>query len=982
MENAIYCYGNGEILWKVFNGLALIFGSKNFMKSMIGISSVVGILWAFNQSIWGQSFGIFAKSWLMPTLLIFNLVFLPKTTVHIIDEVDSSFKYSVVANVPLGVAFFPSIASKISVGITEYVSQYMSPANNASFAHTGDLFGAKLVVLAKDMRITSPRSRDNIKHFVNRCFVWPYIYSNSQGLKEEALHSNNILGFIRSHPHHWCGSYWEDESGQKTFQTCAQGSILTLKALVAERSILGQLFASRMFNVGEELGGQSIGVQQKLARLIPSAWEQLTGHTQSAFQVMDQFVMINAYKEAKDDDREASNLPRLFPELVALQGARAGATQTHSNLIKGEIAGSYVPMVHGAIFAVLILIFVMVVPMTFMPGGVSIFTTWVKLVFWVALWPPFFAMFEALASMALMKAGLGETASTGGLSIATHSGLTDVAFDMYSYFKSSLLLVPVVSWFIVSGSSYAITQFAGGVMSSVGASAERAGSESVDGNLNFNNQSFENRTMGSVSLGQQTLGPNTNFGSSLNTGGATFTHDSSTGHVHMDQHASQRASNISSTDNFAASLNKEIIDSSTATQEHRSNFEESSNKHLQSALAVTDEASKGNIAITSLSDQENRDFSKLVEQANHTSSTYGGESAIENRNASSNDLKANVGIKAGGALVQALGIEIGASADTSMSSSASASAISKIARDNGWNESEKELFTRGVQNIKMANVEGRDEASERLSKEHRSNFEDSKQASDSLSASLTYSKNLQTAKGLSDRGEITVSSNLNDEVMDHVAHTKFGGDYRAAQQWSLKNNDEWIQAGSEYAQNKSGTLFNTLKGNTDLSEEQVKNYWHQGQSNVTSNVVSQEHDKDIQNQYDGKRSSISNTIDHSRDRIENKYTDNSTRGSLAERVVNADIKSDNQDFEHMTKQERSKSLSRKSFENIAGIDSPLGESVESKSLSGRMQPVNADKNFSSSFEDEVLKAQRASTSKREVRNLRQDVAALKEKGKP
>ena len=437
MEFAIYCYGTGEILWKVFNGLALIFGRSGFVDSSIAISASVGALWAVTRSIWGANIGLFARSWFLPTFLIFNLVFLPKVSVNIVDRVDPTWKFSSVSNVPLGVAFFPSIASHFSFLLTEQIDQYLSPCDGVGFAHTGDLFAAKFIQAVKDVRIVDSVEQSNLKHFVNRCFLWPRIYVNSEGLRAEAKKTDTILGFIKAHPHHWCGSYWEEKEGNKVFLKCAQGAQRAEKIMKLEIPKVGRTLTSKFFNWNQDKDPEGILMQKKLKRLIPKAWEEITGKSQEAFDVIQQYIMMNAFRESRDDDREASHLPRLFPELVTLQSARTQAQQNLVNLISGDVAGSYIPTAQGALFATLILLFILIVPLTFMPGGFSLFITWVRLIFWVSLWPVFFAMFESLASFFLIKAGRTQLLSGEGVSLLTQSGLSDVAFDYYSYFNAN-----------------------------------------------------------------------------------------------------------------------------------------------------------------------------------------------------------------------------------------------------------------------------------------------------------------------------------------------------------------------------------------------------------------------------------------------------------------------------------------------------------------------------------------------------------------
>ena len=833
----LYCYGNAQTLWSVYDGIALIFGKKAFINALISISATIGLLWAFARTILNTNVGFFAKQWFLPTFLVFNLAFLPKTTVHIVDCVNGGMKYAAVDNVPLGVAAIPCLASNISRVLTDAISQYLVPANTSiRFAATGDLFGAKFMTMAKDLRLSSPRARDNIKHFVNRCFTWPYVYGNVNGLQEKAQTTDNILGFIKENPHVLCGSYWENETGETEFLSCKQGAaraknLLQHEAPLLTRQLSAAIFGSSEPSQAQSSDGSSSVSNRALLRLIPSAWNEMLGHQKKAFDVIDQFIMINAFKEGRDDDREASNLNRLFPELVSFHGARAQAHQNMASLIKGDVAGGYMPMVQGAILSILVILFIFIAPAVFLPGGFQRFITWISLISWVSLWPPCFALIEALAAIALV--GVMKVFSFVGLSIATHTAMADAAFDAYAYYKSFLLVAPVISWFIVSGSSYAITSFTNDVKASMAPDAERSAGDVVDGNVSYDNQNYGNRTSGSVSLGQQTLGPSLSYGSHLDTGGMGLTFDPTTGHVHGDHRVSQMQSNITSTDSFSASLNKELSDAQSASRETRISYEDASQGHLSKSIALANAVGTGDVALKGMSKQESLDAQRLIEQAKGTSISGGQEGLHQRSDDNSTAFKAHASASIGTPIAKVIGVDAGVGIESSWSRHESEAAIDKIAKENNWSEAERNTFTRAIQSIQSGSVEAKTERGTNLVKDHQASFENTKRLANDVSASESYVRNLTTAQQLQDRGEISVSRNLNDETLSHIAKERFGGDLAAAHQWASQNDDDFVRIGTQYAQEKQSTLFHRLKTNQDLSAEQIKGMWQEGSSHVS-----------------------------------------------------------------------------------------------------------------------------------------------------
>ncbi|MFN7365297.1 MAG: conjugal transfer protein TraG N-terminal domain-containing protein [Alphaproteobacteria bacterium] len=938
--NAVYTYGGGTLLWNMFNGIALVFNDPLFNKTLIILTTMCGLIWAYNRAMISQVHSSLLK-WSLPVLVVSNLLFLPKTTVHIIDTVDPSRKYSTVDNVPIGLVMIFSATTTVSHELTRLLETKMFPASPSTFTKTGDFFSAKLIASIKDLHISSPTDRSNLKQFVNRCFTWPYVYANVGGLRDEALKTNNVMAFIKENIHHWNGSYWANADGNN-FYPCQEGLIQAQQILAKESTFSLPVLADRIFGFGKTSEIENEAMSLKLKRLSESFWDRLVKTTDKAASLMDQMIMINTYKEARDDDRESSDLARLFPELVSIKAAHAHTTSQMGSMIKGALAEYDIPVLYGSVMAISLLLFIFVVLKFPLPGGPQTFSMWMKIILWVMLWPPFFVMFEALAAIKFEEAALSEMAVSQGLSIATYAGLTGLAFDQYVFFKGSLGSIPIITGFLVFGSPYALSQYTGKLTASSEASADRMGADAVDGNLSFDNQSFSNRTMGSMSMSQQTLGPSLTYASRMDTGGMSFVSDPTTGSIHADHHVSQMASNITSSDNFAASLNREISDVTSANEEKRVGYESSKSRHDQSTMSLVDSVSQGRVAVSGFSESENRDFQKLLEQGKQTSQSHGTDSLLESRVGANNTASAHLGVNAGGIIAKAVGIDAGANISAGVDSSASTSAIDKIAKENNWSAADKNLFTRGVQNIRTGNVETRDDASVSLANEQRENYEKLQQATSSYSAGLSHSKNLQTAKSLQDRGEISVVTAHNDDLMKEIADQNFGGNQMAAHQWANKNNDAWVRLGTESLKQKSGTLFKALESNTDLSEAQVKNLFNDASAKVShdsANIETRNQEAgNLTGKYSDAMSHGSKRIGSSEARLMDTYNERGGDLHKVEEGVSQKInQTSGEIFEHGAN-ERSKGVVKRSWENTIGfggaddVRSGNGSTIESQTL--------------------------------------------------
>ena len=78
MEQVIYTYGGGEVLWKVFNALAMIFKSDNsYMTTMVRLTLAIGALWAAYTAMVKGSIMALVHNWALPIFLLLSLFLIP-----------------------------------------------------------------------------------------------------------------------------------------------------------------------------------------------------------------------------------------------------------------------------------------------------------------------------------------------------------------------------------------------------------------------------------------------------------------------------------------------------------------------------------------------------------------------------------------------------------------------------------------------------------------------------------------------------------------------------------------------------------------------------------------------------------------------------------------------------------------------------------------------------------------------------------------
>ena len=223
MEYVIHSYGGGAVLAQIFEGIARIFQTdKTFVTPMLTFAMTLGGVWAMILGVFKENVGILGKKWMMPTFMMVTLLFQPKATVWIKDEVSLGAPIKV-DNVPFVVAFFPSISSKIFYATTLLLEESLMPVSNTRSHKTGVLFGAKVMGKMQSLRIDDPILLENTKAFCKQCFSKPWIMGNFLGKRKEAMEAKDILAFTKANPAENFGIYYKDpKDARVSFRYCRQ----------------------------------------------------------------------------------------------------------------------------------------------------------------------------------------------------------------------------------------------------------------------------------------------------------------------------------------------------------------------------------------------------------------------------------------------------------------------------------------------------------------------------------------------------------------------------------------------------------------------------------------------------------------------------------------------------------------------------------------------------------------------------------------
>jgi conjugal transfer mating pair stabilization protein TraG len=511
MEYSIYTYGTGEIISNVLNVLAILCKSDSlFFRPVMTLTASLGAVWMGMRAIWGGNAMAYVQNWLVPTILVFNIMFVPRVSVAVIDQVDSLRRATVVDNVPVGVALVGHVTSHIAQGLTEAIETHLVPAEyeGTRYSNAGPMFAANLMASSRKLVVSDPTLRQNLKNYVDQCYVWPYLYTNITPGREEALNAPDILSFMAANPHDGLGMYWKDGTGTR-FLKCSEVSTTLLPAMATENEkAIVRLSAQILPNLPDR---SAETLSSKLKTIGESAWHAIARDSSDVHKRVEQQMVINAGREAMDDGIERLGGQRRFPQLLSYSATRGDEQQNTGFLIAGASASKHLPIFQGIMMALLLISFVFVVAYTFLDKELKMWTTWIKMIVWVQSWPVFYGILNSIGLLWLQKASatIGYTFEPG-ITWQTQTGLADASWDAYCAVQNLFLAVPVISWALITASGHALVSLSERALPALGRSL---GGSIVDNTPSFDNQSIHNRSMNSFQMSQQTLGSSFSMGS-------------------------------------------------------------------------------------------------------------------------------------------------------------------------------------------------------------------------------------------------------------------------------------------------------------------------------------------------------------------------------------------------------------------------------------------------------------------------------------
>jgi conjugal transfer mating pair stabilization protein TraG len=477
-----WAFMNVEEVRAVFSAIVAICGDGDMLGAMkslalIGLLVAVGAAMLLLQRVEG------IWTWFLMLTFFYVGLFLPKKDLLIQDRTGVQAA-TVVANVPLGLAFFASTTSKIGAwltGATETV--FVLPAD-LKFQKNGMMFGAKLVQDARTLAVSDPKFRYDLMLYIRNC------------LNPDILDGYKDPKVIRDAPDLWAaigdtnpGRWTTVDSGANT-QNCPNAYAYLSPLWAAQVSEATTLFGRLTNTVEPNPAAAETLVKSQLA----DAYSTLLGISATATSIVQQNMMLNLFNDA------AITIPQLMNDPVAAQSAIAKAQADASAAVQysvmGKIGEEALPKVRNVMELLIIGLFPML--FLFMIGagvkGLSLLKNYVMALMWVQLWAPLYAILNFIgtySTAAKMKAAL---TGTTGITMGNVDIVQSVALSQQNIAGMLTLSVPVIAWAIVKMGELGMGSAASAAFAPSTSGVGGAAGSISSGNLNAGNTSLDNKS--------------------------------------------------------------------------------------------------------------------------------------------------------------------------------------------------------------------------------------------------------------------------------------------------------------------------------------------------------------------------------------------------------------------------------------------------------------------------------------------------------
>jgi len=510
----IYTYGGGDFLYYVLNGVAMIF-QTGIVKSLVGIGGLLLLITLVSRLLYrvhgtqdaygGEGFldVIKVSLFMMIAIQVFSV---PKADVLIVDRTEPS-QTQLVQNVPYVQAFAMHASSLIGDTAGAAMEDVFSLPDAIKFRNHGVALGTKYT--SEFMGVYPPDTvyagyfgnyRSHLIYSVLREFFMtcvftdlsnPNLNNTTSDAFEALFSSNNILespAIINI-----SATDTKMITGLKT----NEATMTCRNALPNIRAAWNDVYDKWMDDLVKTIEGRTGNSIGEL--LTPRDYmEQIFGYYVNGPLTSKQNIMniatINTMKDAMMVFVSRTENSAALAEYLSKKKTTAGWL-TAARLLNSVV------VVLRQVFEALIYGLSIFLPLAIVLGGGKAFMTYVKLVFWLNLWVPFYVLLNLLADVKFLDAmqNLSNLADGSiGFNYRNFEEVQEQANIILGLIGATAWSVPALAWAVISGAGHGISSAVMSLSSkgsAMGSATQVGGDVAGLGNVSVGNRSYGNENI-------------------------------------------------------------------------------------------------------------------------------------------------------------------------------------------------------------------------------------------------------------------------------------------------------------------------------------------------------------------------------------------------------------------------------------------------------------------------------------------------------
>lgn len=480
-----YAYWNGNQIRDLFEGLVSVTAGSGFVQ-LAAFLVVTGLVAALLiGAVRGE--GKRVISYFACAVLFWFVAIVPKASV-VIEDVRSHTVYNV-DNVPLSMAFFASVSSRIGHWLTQAYETAFIPADVAKYSSFGAVYPQRVMEVLQRTGPVTVQGRETLQSVLKSC-VLPEVVLDSRKA-DQAMASSDLWTMIKS-------DGWVNPA---RLAVMPDGSVVKCPQAVAElEQVLTtvELPALKRW-VGVKLDPEATNPTTSIAASITQTESLLLGISRSAESSLKHSLMLTALPKVMSGHAvNVAGPAAMASTLARAQGNLAGEINYRT---MAKMAEDALPKIRNALEFVVIAMFPVVALIALVSGTgmANVVRSYITLLLTVQLWPALSSVVNYLVIAHDLHPFTLLAQNFGGSSLQAATMIRETGASSQAIAGALLCAVPVISYALVRAGDMAVGQLVGGLMQPAQSAATSQGASIAAGNISQGNVSVSNVSANNVS---------------------------------------------------------------------------------------------------------------------------------------------------------------------------------------------------------------------------------------------------------------------------------------------------------------------------------------------------------------------------------------------------------------------------------------------------------------------------------------------------